>query len=107
MTVTAGVEGLPELLGRLEHARGGITDLSDVNRGLAADLDRQVAPYVPRRTGFLARSVRQVYTPTSWGLVYTAPYAVHVLGFLADATDRAADAQLDQLATSVQAILDA
>lgn len=106
MDLGASPAGLPAVVDRLERARAGITDLSDVNAELAAELLADVTPYVPRRTGALAASGQPTHSPTSWGVEFTKPYGVFHRPWLAAAAARAADDQATALTAHIQRLLD-
>lgn len=109
------VEGLGDLLARLERARAGLGDLTDAHRAMARTVADAAGSLVPRRTGHLAATAAPVATPDSWGVTYGAPYAAFVHWgtrymrahpWAAQAADRTEAEWLDQLTRHVQALLD-
>lgn len=111
----ATVTGLEPFMDRLDRAGEGLSDLSDLNRQLASDLERAAGALVPRRTGALSASGTPTVTASSWGVSYGRPYALFVhfgtrsmrpRPWLLEARDRTTDTAVDTATRHVQQLLD-
>lgn len=115
MASGTGVDGLPDLVDRLDRAHDGLLDLTEPNRPMAAVAASDADAGVPRATGFLASTQAVTVTATGWGITYAAPYAVPVhfgtqhttaRPWLLIAAHDTENKQLDILQEHVQRLLD-
>lgn len=115
MTVGVGLDGLPELVARLDRAHDGLLDLSGINRDMAQLVARKATPDTPRATGRLAGSATISATGTGWGITYGAPYSALVhwgtrymrpRPWLIEAARDTEDSWMDALTEHVQQLLE-
>lgn len=109
------VDGLDDLLGRLDHARAGLLDLTDANRDMAQVVVREADSRTPTATGGLHNNNRAVATATGWGATNGEPYAGYVhwgtrymtaRPWLLEAARATEDTWMDLATDHVQRLLD-
>lgn len=115
MSLSVGLEGVPDLDARLAHARDGILDLTGANRDASKLVDRQATADAPRASGSLAGSSTTTVSKDGWGVAYGELYAgfVHwgtrvmrARPWLLDAARRTEATWMDDLTEHIQQLLD-
>lgn len=115
MAAGVDVDGVTELVARLDHARAGIVDLSAPNADMARMVEGEAGRGVPRASGRLAASAVVTVTGTGWGVAYREPYAMPVhfgtrymraRPWLTTAATRTEERWMDTLTEYVQQLLD-